>query len=555
MACLAAATGLGLAIPLVVKRAIDALEADAATAPVARAALVIVGLAVANGAARLASRFLVIGAAQRVEYALRNDLYRALASFPPAFYGARSTGDLMARASSDVAGVKSLVGFGLISLAGTTFAFVGALTAMVAVDPRLTLYALVPYPVLVAVARRFIVRIHERTEALQEQLGAVSARVQETLAGMGVVRAYAMEAHVSAEFGAANREYLRRSLSLGWVQAQFTPLVGLIGGVGPLIVLWLGGREVIAGRMSLGALVAFNGYLAYLAWPTLALGYTLSLLRRGLTSMDRIREIVETPPPPDGTETVSERPPSLAFRDLHFAYDGRDPVLRGVTFDVRPGETVAVVGQTGSGKSTLGLLLARLREPPPGTVFVGGRDVTTLSRASLRATLGVVPQESFLFSRSIADNVVLGRDGIGPDDTAAAAAVAGVGDEVAACPRGWDTVVGERGLTVSGGQRQRLALARALAGDPPALVLDDVFASVDTAKEEEILRGLRRAAVGRTVLLMTHRLRAAQAADRIVVLGDGRVVETGTHDALVRAGGVYAQLWRIQQLEEEIARA
>src|SRR2546425_9580108 len=427
--------------------------------------------------------------------------------------------------------------------------------AMMAVDPWLALYALAPYPTLVALARRANVTIHERTQAAQDQLGVLSARVQEHLAAMSVVRAYTMEGQAAAEFDRANGEYLRRSLALGRTLSQFVPLTGLITGLGALIVLWLGGRAVMDGRLTLGALVAFNGYLAYLAWPTLALGFTLSIVRRGLTSMERIQEIVATAPAPEPHAAPLGGAPAIRFSNLTFAYEDRPPALREVSFEVTPGDTVAVVGHTGSGKSTLGALLARLWEPPAGTVFVGGRDVGDLPLGTLRGALGYVPQEAFLFSRSISDNVTLGRPMIAPDVVRAAAAVAGVGDEVERFPAGWETVVGERGLTVSGGQRQRLALARALAGAPAILVLDDVFASVDAAKEEEIVENLRRAAWGRTVLLMTHRLRAARAADRVVVLAEGRVAETGTHGELLGRGGLYAQLWRIQQLEEEIARA
>lgn len=549
-----AATLLSLAIPRTVQRAIEALEADPA-APVGRYAALILLLAVLNGLARLASRFAVIGGAQRVEADLRDELYASLLRYPPAFYAARTVGDLMARASSDIGAVRVLVGFGAVSFVGTVLAFVGALAAMVAVDPWLTLWAMAPYPVLLALARRANVAIHERTRAAQDQLGALSARVQEHLAGMAVVRAYTMEERAAEGFDAANREYMARSLALARLLSGFVPVTGFITGLGALIVLWAGGRAVMDGRLTLGALVAFSGYLAYLAWPTLALGFTLSVVRRGLTSMARIAEVVEGAPPPAPAGARLEGPVGIRFANLGFAYEGRGPVLTDVTFEVRPGETVAVVGPTGSGKSTLGMLLARLWEPPPGTVFLGGRDVTTLPLGVVRSAVAVVPQEAFLFSRSILDNVTLAREGVSPEAARAAAAAAGVAEEVEGFPEGWRTVVGERGLTVSGGQRQRLTLARALAGDAPVLVLDDVFAGVDAAKEEEIAANLRRAAAGRTVLLMTHRLRAARAADRVVVLADGRVAESGTHDDLLAAGGAYAQLWRIQQLEEEIARA
>jgi ATP-binding cassette subfamily B protein len=553
--CLLIATGLSLLIPHTVQRAVEALEADATRAPVAGFAGIILLLALGNGIARLGSRFLMMGSAQRVESDIRNELYGSLLRFGPSFYARHSTGDLMARASSDLAAVRALVGFGGVSLVGTLFAFVGGLTAMVGVDLWLTLWALAPCPILVVLARRANVAVHERTEAAQAQLGVLSARVQEHLSGIGVVRAYTLEAQAVADVDHANREYQARSLALARVVAAFVPLTGLVTGLGAVIALWLGGRAVMEGRLTLGALVAFQGYLAYLAWPTLALGFTLSLARRGLTSMARIREITEEALPPEPPAAPLGGAPAIRFVDLTFAYPGRPAAVRHVSFEVAPGEVVAVVGPTGSGKSTLGALLARLWEPPPGSVFLGDRDVTTLPRGALRSALGYVPQEAFLFSRSILENVTLGRETVDDERARAAARVAGVADEIEAFPAGWDAAVGERGLTVSGGQRQRLALARALAGDPGVLVLDDIFANVDTAKEEEILVNLRRAAAGRTVLLMTHRLRAAQVADRIVVLVEGRVTESGTHDALQAAGGLYAQLWRIAELEEEIARA
>ncbi len=552
--CLLFATGFSLGIPWTVKIAVDALGRGA---PVGRYVLVILLLAAVHGAARLGSRFTILGAGQWVEHDVRADLYAHLQQLPPAFYHDRRTGDLMSRASNDISALRLLAGFGSVMLIGTSLTFLGTLGAMWAIDPRLTLYALAPFPVLVLVAKRFNHDVEVRSTAVQEQLGALSAKVQENLSGMPVVRAYTMEEREIAAFGRLNREFLARSLGLARIQAVAWPMLGLISGMGALIVLWLGGKAVVDGRITLGAFVAFNGYLAYLAWPTIALGWTLANVKRGLASMQRIAEILDEPVPAQRSSPAPGmlEPGAIEFHHLTFAYEGRAAALKDVSFTVPEGGVVAVVGPTGSGKSTSGLLLCRLFEPPPGSVFVGGVDVLDLPLGRLRRSVGYVPQEAFLFSRALRENVLLADEGLGDERLEAAGRTAGLAADVAGFPDGWDTVVGERGLTLSGGQRQRVALARALAADPPFLVLDDALASVDAAKEWEILQALRAAVRGRTTLFMTHRLRAAEEADWVVVLDEGRVVEQGRHAELLAAGRLYARLWRVQQLEDEIAHA
>ena len=603
-ACLLVATTMAVGIPWTVKRAVDALERDGAAAHLGPFVLLILLLAAAHGVARLGSRFAMLGAGQWVEHDLRTALYARLLTLPPAFYHLHRTGDLMSRASNDISALRALAGFGSVMLIGTLFAFAGTLGAMWMIDPWLTLFAMAPFPGLVVIAKRFNHDVEVRSTAVQEQLGALSAKAQENLTGMAVVRAYTMEEREIAEFARLNAEYRTRNLALARVQSVSWPLMGLVSGVGALIVLWLGGKAVVDGRISLGSFVAFNGYLAQLAWPTIALGWTLASIQRGLAAMQRVVEVLDARPhesfggladasglsadwgsagaisgPPQMKKNAPDQPPSflpgrpksepapdgpqpellpngaIEFKQLTFAYDDRGPALRDVSFVVPAGSVVAVVGPTGSGKSTLGTLLCRLYEPPRGTVWIGGCDVLDLPLGPLRRSVGYVPQESFLFSRPLRDNVRLADEHASPERLEEVARTAGLADDLGALPAGWDTVVGERGLTLSGGQRQRVALARALVADPPFLVLDDVLASVDAAKEWEITRALRAAASGRTTLLMTHRLKAAAEADRIVVLDEGRVVEEGRHAELVVAGGLYARLWRVQQLEDELANA
>jgi ATP-binding cassette subfamily B protein len=561
VACLAAATALALGIPWTVKQAVDGLSRGQGGRVLAQHVGVILLLAAGHGMFRLASRLAMVGAGQGTEHDVRRDLYLHFERLPPAFYHRHRTGDLMSRATSDVAAVRMLAGFGSVMLVGTVLTFGGSLVAMWLIDPPLTLAAIAPFPLLIFLAKRFNHAVDRQSTAVQEQQGVLAAKVQENLAGMAVVRAYTMERAEIARFGQINREFLVRSARLALTQAGFTPLIGLITGIGTLIILWLGGRAVVEERITLGALVAFNGYLAHLAWPTIALGWMLASLRRGLAAMARIAEVLEAPPlaPAEaGSSGVPAAAPAGAaveMRRLTFAHEDREPALRDVDVLIPAGSLVAVVGPTGGGKSTLGALIVRLFEPPRGSVFVDGVDVRAMPLRELRHLVAYVPQEPFLFSRSLRDNLGLAADAVGDGEVARAVAAAGLDRDVADLPQGLGTVLGERGITLSGGQRSRAALARALVADPSVLVLDDPFAAVDPDTEREILSRLQAARAGRTTVIITHRLRAAARADWVVTLAGGRVVEQGRHADLVGRGGLYARLWRLQQIEDELERS
>ena len=554
------ATAVQLLSPWVLKNAIDDLTLDVTRAKLGLYAGILVGIAVVGGFCRFLMRRIIIGASRGIEYDLRNDFFRQLQRLPLSYFHDHRTGDLMSRATNDLNAVRMMAGPAIMYSATTSIVFVVAVGLMLSLSVRLTLFALLPLPLVSVAVKAFGSAIYRKSEQIQAQLAHLSAVAQEALAGVRVVRAYGREAVEIARFRESNDEYLDRSRGVIQLQGLFYPSMALFLGFSALIVLWLGSREVIAARMTVGEFVAFNAYLVMLTWPVIAFGWVTNMLQRGMASWSRMREVIDTEPaiadpgPHPAFTSSRDLTGRIELRDLTFAYNGH-PVLNGVSATVEPGETLALVGPTGAGKSTLVDLLPRLFDPPPGTVLIDGVDVREIPLGVLRGAIGYVPQEPFLFSETIAANVAFGALPDGVDRSAAvdqAIAVARLDKDIAEFREGFHTAVGERGITLSGGQKQRAALARALLTDPRILILDDALSAVDTHTEEEILARLRDVMRQRTSIIVSHRISTVQSADQILVLDDGRVVERGTHQELLRHDGLYAGLHRKQQLEREL---
>ena len=569
--------------PYLIKLAIDGLgDPDVTMGRVSTYALLIVAAAVLGGAAKYGMRELLNGLSRRIECDLRNDFFAHLLRLDASFYGRTRTGDLMARATNDTQAVRMATGPAIMYAVNTFVSFLLTLGFMVWISPRLTVYALIPMVVLPPVVFWFARVIHQRFEQIQEQFATLSTMVQENLTGMRIVRAYVQEESQAHHFDGLNREYMDRNMALVNVAGLFHPILALFSGSAMVIVLWLGGLEAIAGRITIGDFVAFGIYVAYLIWPLIALGWVVNLFQRGSASMGRLNKIFETEPAvraPENPVRLAEPRGAVEFRNVSFRYPGTERlVLEDVSFVAQPGQTVAVVGPTGSGKTTLVTLIPRIYDVTGGRVLVDGVDVRDLDPAELRSLIGMVPQDPFLFSTTIEENIGLGLD-LGaaaspaedwaegkrsahaapegpledPDEVVVEAArIAQLHISIQGFPKGWGTLLGERGVNLSGGQKQRTTLARAAARDPRILILDDALSAVDTHTEADILDDLARVMEGRTSFIISHRVSAVMNADLILVLDGGRIVERGRHVDLIAVGGTYAQLLHRQMLEQDI---
>ena len=559
-----------LASPWFVKLAIDGLTDPAlGQGRIAWYALLIVGTALMGGAARYGMRELLNGVSRRIEVDLRNDFFRHLLRMDASFYQRTRTGDLMSRATNDTQAVRQAAGPAVMYAVNTLVGFVLAIGVMLWISPLLTLLAMIPMLLLPPLVLGFGKVIHRRFEQIQEHFSTLSTMVQENLTGVRIVRAYTREEEQADRFDILNGEYRTRNLHLVRAAGLFHPLLELMSGVAMVMVLWFGGREVMAGRITVGDLVAFFFYLSLLIWPMIALGWVVNLFQRGAASMERLNAIFRAEPAiraPALPAPVSHVRGDVEFREVSFRYPGTERwVLEDVTFQVRPGATVAVVGATGSGKSTLVSLLARVHDVTGGEILLDGVPVTEYDPGQLRRVIGMVPQDPFLFSETIEENIGLGLPDRpfptpldvtpveDPDEAIVEAAkVAQLHDSILGFPRAYGTLLGERGINLSGGQKQRATLARAVARDPRILVLDDALSAVDTHTEARILEDLRDVMRGRTSFIISHRVSAVMGSDLILVLDQGRIVERGTHAELLAAAGTYATLLRRQMLEAQI---
>jgi ATP-binding cassette subfamily B multidrug efflux pump len=552
---LAAKAILGAALPLAIRGGIDALTSGRGLSAVAGFCGLIVLASMSKGVFQYWMRVILIGISRDIEYDLRNDLFSSLMRLDAEFYGRMRTGDILARATNDMNAVRMMLGPGVMYWFETSLTLVLSVSVMMYVDWRLTLVALIPAPLVTIAVLGFGRRIHARFNAIQEMFSNISSRVQENLMGVRVVRAYVQERAELKLFERVNREYIGENLRLAKVSGLFNALLQALVGISFLLVLWMGGVQLARHRITIGSFVMFYTYLGMLVWPMIAMGWVANLMERGRASLNRVRELLDERPriaaPANPRAVPSPVPGEIVLRGVGVQYGNR-AALDAVDLWIPAGATVAIVGHTGSGKSTLAHLIPRLIDPSAGTVKLDGIDLRELDPEELRRVIGYVPQETFLFSATLGENIAFGLKDATEEQIRRAAEIAGLGPDIEGFPNGLGTIVGERGITLSGGQKQRTAIARAIVRDPKILILDDALASVDTATEERILMELSAIMHGRTTILISHRVSTVRHADRIFVLEHGSVVAEGSHADLLERGGYYADLYQKQLLEEEL---
>jgi ATP-binding cassette subfamily B protein len=560
IAALLVVDGMQLVIPRIIKRAVDGLtDGTLDGAGLARFGLVVVGLALGIAGLRFYWRFLIIGTSRHIEEDLRNDIFRHLHRLSARYFAVTKTGDLMAHATNDIEAVRMASGIGVVALIDALVLGLATVGFMLALNVRLTLLALVPMPFIAFFTLRAGKLLHQRFEKVQATFSDLTERVRESISGIRVVKAYVQEPHELRRLSAVGREYITKNVELVRVWGAFFPFITLLSSMSVVIVIFFGGRGVMLGSITTGDLVAFTSYLGILTWPMMAMGWVVNIMQRGAASMDRINRILATEPEIRDREGAVD--PGRVRGDVRFDRvtlryeDGLSPALSDVSFEVPAGTTLGVIGRTGSGKSTICSLIVRLYDATGGRVLIDGRDVADLTVCGVRGAVGYVPQDTFLFSDTVRENIRFGAPGATDEQVREAARVSGILAEIDEFPAGLDTVIGERGVTLSGGQKQRIAIARALATDPAIVLLDDALSSVDTATEERIQRELEGALRGRTAVVVSHRVSSIRGADQIIVLDEGRVVERGTHDELVALRGLYAGIHERQLLEAEMERA